>query len=108
MIRGGVVEVPVAELARALRFYVETLGLKLVETAPERALLDLGGGFLVGLVPSPAARPRATVGLCVASVERSAALLENRGLALRSEAHLGAAATAFSDLDGNTLFLVER
>jgi catechol 2,3-dioxygenase-like lactoylglutathione lyase family enzyme len=108
MIRGGVVEVPVADLARSLRFYVETLGLKLVANTPEHATLDLGGGFLVGLAPAPAERPRATLGLCVASVERSAALLENRGLALRTEAHLGAAATAFSDPDGNVLFLVER
>ena len=107
MIRGGVVEVPVADLARSLRFYVETLGLKLVQSAPEHALLDLGGGFLVGLAPAPAGRPRASVGLSVASVARSAALLENRGLGLRSEAHLGAATTAFSDPDGNTLFLVE-
>ncbi|MBL0195286.1 MAG: hypothetical protein IPQ09_13845 [Myxococcales bacterium] len=62
----------------------------------------------MALTPAPPARPRATLGLSVASVERSAALLENRGLALRSEAHLGAAATTFSDPDGNTLFLVER
>lgn len=106
MIRGGVVEVPVADLARSLRFYVETLGLKLVASAPECATLDLGEGFLVGLVPAPPTHPRASVGLRVASVERSAALLENRGLALRSEARLGMAVTAFPDPDGNTLFLI--
>ncbi len=120
MIRGGLAVLPVASVASAVRFYVETLGLKLVAYhEPEaadgadsaesaRATLDLGDGFLVALVAAPSARARpVTLGLRVASVERAASLLENRGLALRSEVHAGVAACTFSDPDGNTLFLLE-
>ena len=106
MIRGGLVELPVADLATALRFYVETLGVKLVRAPAESsALLDLGEGFLVALVPSDSGvMRRASLGLRVDDVDRAVALLENRGLVFRSEAHAGTAVSTFSDPDGNTLF----
>lgn len=110
MIRGGLVELPVARLATAVRFYVETLGVKLVESrggpgeAP-CAVLDLGEGFLVALVEAAADAPRVVLGLRVDDVGRAVALLENRGIVFRSEAHASTAVSAFSDGDGNTLFL---
>lgn len=107
MIRAGLAELPVRDLARAARFYVETLGLKLVEQAPDRLVVDAGGGFRVALVPTEEPFARARLGLAVASLERAAPLFENRGLALRSQAYAGRAAAAFADPDGNTLFLFE-
>ncbi len=100
-------EVPVASRPRALRFYVETLGIKLVEERQGCSVLDVGQGARLGLVEVANGAPRVAVGLAVANVPRTVALLENRGVVFRSEAHAGMAASTFDDLDGNTLYLFE-
>lgn len=106
MIRGGLVEVPVANVGAALRFYVETLGIKLVDDrGPGCALLDAGAGFRFALVERPASTPRVTLGLEVESMERAVSLLENRGIAFRSQSLASGASSAFTDPDGNTLAL---
>lgn len=107
MIRGSMVEIPVADVSTAVRFYVETLGVKLVEDRGDAcAILDVGQGSLLALVKHAHA-PRSCVGLEVANVERAVALLENRGVVFRSEGHAGRAASTFSDPEGNTLYLFE-
>lgn len=108
MIRGSLVEVPVANVAVAVRFYVETLGVKLVDDrGPACAVLDVGQGALLALVEKPREAPRASIGLAVADMARAVSLLENRGIVFRSEGHAGRASSAFSDPEGNTLYLFE-
>ena len=58
MIRGGAVVVHVADVAVAVRFYIETLGMKLVEERPVESVIDAGEGFLLAL-RAGAARLRA-------------------------------------------------
>jgi len=101
------VEVPVGSVDAAVRFWVETLGVKLVGFEGGVATLDLGQGARIALVEKPRTAARASVGLAVASVERAVALLENRGIVFRTEGHAGSAASTFSDPEGNTLYLFE-
>ena len=101
------IEVPVASRPRALRFYVETLGIKLVAERPSCSVLDVGQGARLALVEVANGPRRVAIGLAVADVERTVALLENRGVVFRSEVHAGMAASTFDDLDGNTLYLFE-
>ncbi len=50
MIRGGRVTLHAGDVAASVRFYVETLGMKLVEERPDgTAILDAGGGLRIGL-----------------------------------------------------------
>jgi catechol 2,3-dioxygenase-like lactoylglutathione lyase family enzyme len=108
MIRGAMVEIPVGDVATTIRFYIETLGVKLVEDRGEAcAILDVGQGSLLALVKHSHGAPRSCVGLEVANVERAVALLENRGIVFRSEGHGGRATSTFSDPEGNTLYLFE-
>ena len=101
------IEVPVGEVATAVRFWVETLGVKLVGLEGGVATLDLGQGALLALVDKPKSAPRVALGLAVADVARAVALLENRGIVFRTEGHAGKAASTFSDPEGNTLYLFE-
>jgi 4-hydroxyphenylpyruvate dioxygenase-like putative hemolysin len=71
------------------------------------AILDVGQGSLLALVKHSHGAPRSSVGLEVANVDRAVALLENRGIVFRSEGHAGRAVSAFSDPEGNTLYLFE-
>lgn len=106
MIRGGLVEVPVTSVSTALRFYVETLGIKLIDDrGPDCAVLDAGTGFRFALVARTSSTPRVTLGLEVESMERAVSLLENRGIVFRSQALATRPSSAFSDPDGNTLAL---
>ncbi|MFF8278393.1 VOC family protein [Streptomyces lateritius] len=45
--------VPVADMARAKRFYTETLGLTLTKESAEDTRLDSGGGTTIGLYETP-------------------------------------------------------
>ena len=71
MIGGGVATVYVSDLARAVRFYVEVLGFKLVVSTPGWAELDAGEGLRIGLhvvhpgAPKPGARGSISLGLRV-------------------------------------------
>ncbi len=116
MIRGGLAIVPVRDVERAVRFYVETLGMKLVESADgvgqwQTAVLDAGSGFCVKLCSREADSLLARQGgSCVVlfvkeSVDESIAILENRGLGVvrTPGSRLGFART--EDLDGNVLVL---
>src|SRR5947207_136105 len=50
MIRGGLVTLFVRDVEHAVRFYVESLGMKLVEQAGTGwAVIDAGDGFRIGL-----------------------------------------------------------
>ena len=63
MIRGGLVTLFVRDMKRAVGFYVETLGLKLVEDGgPHWAVIDAGEGFRIGLHASAESSSEAKAG----------------------------------------------
>ncbi len=85
----------VADVASAVRFYVETLGMKLVEESPKSALIDTGEGFRISLEPGTAhghvvLHPRLPI-------DQVRAIFENRGVAFEG--------ARFKDPDGNVLEL---
>src|SRR4051812_40300252 len=100
MIRGGMVRLPVADLERAMRFYIETLGMKLVEETAEVAVIDAGEGFRIGLTKTPSAIAPITIALYPKMpLTEAVAILENRGVAFERDAR-------FHDPDGHVLALV--
>jgi catechol 2,3-dioxygenase-like lactoylglutathione lyase family enzyme len=97
MIDGGIVRLPVKDVNTSVRFYVETLGMKLVDLSAKSAVIDCGEGFLIELTEGHAAiglRPKMPLA-------ESKAILENRGVELDDEDH-------FFDPDGNQLYLAPR
>ena len=97
MIDGGIVRLPVKDVNASVRFYVETLGMKLVELAEGSAVIDCGEGFLIALTEG-----RAAIGLRPKMpLAQSKAILENRGIAFDERNH-------FVDPDGNVLYLAPR
>lgn len=119
MIRGGLVTLFVRDVGAAVRFYVETLGMKLVERAGTGwAVIDAGDGFRIGLheaaaklddqarAGSRAASP--SVGLAVkVPIREAIAIYENRGVAFDVRNDGPTTLARFTDLDGNELCLFE-
>jgi catechol 2,3-dioxygenase-like lactoylglutathione lyase family enzyme len=112
MIAGGNVTLCVADLGRALRFYVETLGMKLIEESPGWAVVDAGDGFRIGLrvakkdAVAPSASQPTSVGLRVKGLfDDALAILENRGIAFERRSAGAMKIAAFSDPDDNPLYL---
>jgi catechol 2,3-dioxygenase-like lactoylglutathione lyase family enzyme len=98
MIRGGMVTLSVRDLASAVRFYIETLGLKLVEERPEASVLDAGDAFLIELrTGTPGQAPPLTLFPKVPLAE-AISIYEMRGVAFAEDGE-------FSDPDGNRLRL---
>ena len=99
MIRGGAVVVRVADVASAVRFYIETLGMKLVEEHPGESVIDAGEGFLLALrvgttrLAGGAIELRSKVPLA-----QAIAIYENRGVVFTNG--------QFADPDGNAFTLV--
>lgn len=121
MIRGGNSTVWVSDMDRAIRFYTETLGLKLRLRRQDRwATIDAGDGNLVGLHPSRegtmAAGQRGSI--CVGfevsePLEEVVATLESRGVRFEGgiredeDPEVLVRIAPFTDLDGNELYLFE-
>ena len=96
-------------VAEAVRFYVETLGLKLVDEHDEAsATIDAGDGFLIMLVagrrPTNPTQRALTLYSKVALAD-CVAVLENRGVVFHRDSDT---ALRFIDPDGNVLVLAER
>jgi catechol 2,3-dioxygenase-like lactoylglutathione lyase family enzyme len=117
MIAGGLATLYVSDLARAVRFYVEVLGFKLVAESPGWAEVDAGGGLRIGLhpkhpgSPEPGAEGSIAIGLEVTRrLEDVVAILENRGVAFCDGIRVGKEikVARFGDPDNNALYLSER
>jgi catechol 2,3-dioxygenase-like lactoylglutathione lyase family enzyme len=98
MIRGGFVTLHVSSVAAAVRFYVETLGMKLVEERDGAAFLDAGDGFVLRLAEGPERISSVALRAKVPLAE-AIAIYTNRGVVFDGSAR-------FRDPDGNTLRLI--
>jgi len=127
MISGGLVTLFVDDVGTSVRFYIETLGMKLVaEAGQARAVIDAGDGFRIalerGTPPSPAPRtdssittprsvpaaPSSSIGLFPKVPLREAvAIFENRGIAFEIVDEAARTLARFRDPDGNSLYLVQ-
>jgi catechol 2,3-dioxygenase-like lactoylglutathione lyase family enzyme len=117
MIAGGNATVYVADMDRAVRFYVETLGFKLVvRHGDDWAEVDAGGGLVLGLhkasprAPAPGTAGSIAIGLSVNQpLEDVVAVLANRGVkfhgAISADGPVKLA--FFGDPDGTALYLAE-
>jgi catechol 2,3-dioxygenase-like lactoylglutathione lyase family enzyme len=112
MIRGGQVTLEVREVNRAVRFYVETLGMKLVEEAgAESAVIDAGEGFRIGLHKGGASAEGAAAPALSLTTKvplgEAIAIYENRGVRFDVNGDGVATVARFRDPDGNALQLVQ-
>lgn len=111
MIRGGIVMLNVSDVGRAERFYVETLGMKLVEEAADgSAVIDAGEGFRIGLRKGTA---QAGSGVAVmlypkVPIDEAIAIYSNRGVTFTVERTDRAVVAQFRDPDSNLLSLVQH
>lgn len=109
MISGGLVTLFVKDVGTSVRFYIETLGMKLVEESPDgaRAVIDAGEGFKITLQNgAPSTSP--AIGLVPKVPLREAvAIFENRGIAFENVDEKTRTLARFRDPDGNSLYLVQ-
>ena len=115
MFSSGNVTIYVANMDRAVRFYTETLGLKLAYRFGDHwASVELGKGLTIGLHPSSAESPKGRGGVAIGlelsgSLDDAMRQLEAKGVRfgrVSSEAKAGKFAE-FEDPDGNLLYLAE-
>jgi catechol 2,3-dioxygenase-like lactoylglutathione lyase family enzyme len=116
MIRGGVVTLFVRDVGRAVRFYVETLGMKLVDQAGDGwAVIDAGEGFRIALQQGPARLEGEGRGACAPSVglypkvpiAEAIAIYENRGVKFDVADDGPLTLAHFRDPDDNVLYLCQ-
>lgn len=111
MIRGGALVLSVSDVERAARFYIETLGMKLVEEQPDgTSVIDAGEGFHIALRKgdAPGAAPAPTVLLYPkVPIDEAIAIYENRGISFTVDRTGGMVIARFRDPDANQLSLVQ-
>ena len=117
MISGGNATVFVSDLEKSVGFYRDTLGLKVKVHAPGHfAMIDAGGGFLIGLHPAgkgptPGTRGCVEIGLLVTQpIEEVVEQLKAKGVTFTSEVTQDGPVklAGFSDPDGTALYLCEE
>jgi len=118
MFSSGNVTIYVSNMDRAVRFYTETLGLRLAYRFGDHwASVELGKGLTIGLHPAsgnmPAGRPGSmAIGLELSgvSIEDAVARLGAKGVqfqgSINDEGKSGKF-VGFADPDGNQLYLAE-
>ena len=118
LIHGGHPTIYVSDMDRAITFYTETLGLKLVFRAGNHyAEIDAGEGFILGLhpvgpgSPTPGTRGAITLTLGVSeSLEEVVRKLGESGVqfqtAIQSDGPVRI--VGFEDSDGNAMWLCEQ
>jgi len=116
MFASGNVTVYVSNMDAAVRFYSETLGLKLAYRFGDHwASIEAGRGLTIGLHPaseeSPAGRKGSmTIGLELdGSIDEAVKTLKRRGIQFLGAINRGKAGAfvAFEDPDGNLLYITE-
>ena len=116
MFSGGNVTVYVSDMDRAVRFYSETLGLKLAYRFGDHwASVEAGRGLTIGLHPASAQMPPGrkgsmAIGLELAgSMQEAIKALESKGVKFQGSANEGKAGAfvGFEDPDGNQLYLAQ-
>ena len=101
MVLGGMVTLCVRDASVAVRFYIETLGMKLVASREGAEVLDAGDGFLLEL-KNGAQRGGAEVTFYAkVPLAEAIAIYENRGIVFDPDGR-------FADPDGNALRLAAR
>lgn len=99
MIRGGMVTLGVKDVDASVRFYVETLGMKLVEAKDGVSIIDTGEGFRIALARGDA---KANLTLFAKLPMKDAVMiLENRGVAVTTTSD----GATFADPDGHAFTL---
>jgi methylmalonyl-CoA/ethylmalonyl-CoA epimerase len=116
--RLGQIAVVVHDLDRAVAFYRDTLGLKLLfQAAPKLAFFDCGGVRLMLSLPEGAEfdHPASILYYKVEDIQGTWATLRDRGADFRGEPHLIARMpdhelwmAFFRDTEGNTLALMSE
>ncbi len=121
-ISGGSATVFVSHMSRSVRFYSETLGLKLLYRAGDHFAMIDAGGFKIGLHPPgryhapPGTRGCVQIGLRVAApIRQVIAALESRGVVFADLQNAGDVVVDdgavklayFHDPDGTELYLCE-
>lgn len=118
MIRGGSPTIFITDMNRAVRFYSETLGLKIAYRAGDKfCMIDAGDGLMIGLHPpgehasAPGTNGATQVGLNVAQpIQQVVDTLRARGVNFHGPVidDQGSVKLAFfNDPDGNSLYLCE-
>lgn len=117
MIRGGLVTLFVRDVGSAVRFYVETLGMKLVEQAGTGwAVIDAGDGFRIALHAGTARLEGEARGAFAPSVglypkvpiAEAIAIYENRGVKFDTKQDGPVTLAYFRDPDDNVLYLCQQ
>ena len=118
MISGGNATVYVSNMDEAVRFYSETLGLKLTNRFGDKwATVEAGRGLTIGLHPASAEHPapgtRGAVmfGLEIDEpIEEAVARLKNKGVQFTGSIIRADAGgwTSLVDMDGNPIYLWEK
>ena len=114
MIRGGLVTLFVRDVGRSVRFYVETLGMKLVEEAGGGwAVIDAGEGFRIALHEGGSVEGRGasapSVGLYPkVPIAEAIAIYENRGVRFERKDEGSVTLAHFRDPDENCLYLCQE
>jgi len=116
MFASGNVTVYVTEMDRAVRFYTETLGLRLAYRFGDHwASVEVGRGLTIGLHPASGEKPAGRSGSMAIGLELTGSIheavetLKARGVRFTSEINEGKSGSfaGFEDPDGNPLYLAE-
>ena len=107
MVLGGLVTLFVRDANVAVRFYIETLGMKLVASREGAEVIDAGDGFLLelrglgGVMPPMLKNVPLVTFYAKVPLAEALAIYENRGVVFDAEGR-------FADPDGNALRLAAR
>jgi catechol 2,3-dioxygenase-like lactoylglutathione lyase family enzyme len=115
-ISGGMPTIFVSDMGAAVRFYIEALGLKLLERYGDHwASIDCGHGLTIGLHPASAQNPAGRAGSMTIGfrssepIRETVAKLKARGVVFRSDIvdDTQLLVANFQDPDGNPFYLAE-
>lgn len=110
MYKNANVTVMVSDIDRAIKFYTETLGLKLTQNYGGHWAEIEGPGITIGLHPGRSGDVRqklVSIGFGVENIEKAVAMLKERGIEATVSADTGVKLASFADPDGTPLYFAE-